>query len=70
MKLFSSFKYHKKGIKFTAKYKLEKTLRRLAQNTPELETIFHSILIMCTCYQEITHLPESQSPHLYKLSLD
>lgn len=70
MKLFSSFKYHKKGIKFTAKYKLEKTLRRLAQNPPELETIFHSILIMCTYNQEITHLPESQSPHLYKLSLD
>lgn len=40
MKLHSSFKYHKKGIKFIVKYKLGETLRSMAQSPPEMKEPF------------------------------
>lgn len=42
MKLCSSFKYHKMGIKFTAKYKLGETLKSMAWSPPHREENFRA----------------------------
>lgn len=69
MRLYSSFKYHKKGIKFTAKYKLGKTFKEPGSEPTLGGRIFHSIPRIGTFNQQVTLL--SLSFYIStKLSLD